>query len=790
MWMAWGPELTFFCNAAYRRDTLGRKYPWALGRPANEVWSEIWDDIGPRIDRVLSTEQATWDEGLLLFLERSGYPEETYHTFSYSPLRDDGGQVVGMLCVVSEDTHQIIGERRMATLRHLGSDPSVIRTEEESLTFAHRQLGQNLRDLPFTLTYLFDDTGDARLAGMSGIAAGHPAAPAVLPADGGAIWPVQAAASGESVLLELDGAPFTDLPTGDWPEPPMKALVVPLMEQGGTSRGFLVAALNRYRPVNEKNTGFVRLAAAHIAAGLGSARSYRAQQRRAEELSELDRAKTAFFSNISHEFRTPLTLILDPVAELRGRADAFDAEMREDLDIVWRNGLRLSKLVNTLLDFSRIEAGRARARYEPVDLAAVTAELASVFRSAVDRAGLEFTVDCPPLNELVYVDRDMWEKVVLNLLSNALKFTFDGSISVRVGREGSDAVVTVSDTGIGVAADEMPRLFERFHRIESARARSNEGSGIGLALVQELVSLHGGTITAESVEGAGTTFSVRLPFGSAHLAADAVASTGGTRAASGVAEPYVQEALRWIPGDDEIVPTEIAESALTPDNAKLPTPGGDAPARVLVADDNTDMRRYLARLLRGAGYSVEAVTDGQQALESIRAVVPDLVVSDVMMPRLDGLELVAALRADPRTAAVPVVLLSARAGQEASIEGLQAGADDYLVKPFAAAELLARVRANIELARLRNHHARWRTALVDSLQEAFFICNEQGAIIEINASFTDIMGYGPEGLPYEPVFPWWPSADTDPDSRRQVEEAFAELLDEGTRQLHDSGESP
>ncbi|WP_123024275.1 SpoIIE family protein phosphatase [Mycolicibacterium stellerae] len=776
MWMAWGPELTFFCNAAYRRDTLGRKYPWALGRPANEVWSEIWDDIGPRIERVLSTEQATWDVGLLLFLERSGYPEETYHTFSYSPLRDDGGHVVGMLCVVSEETERVLGERRMATLRDLGSDPSLIRTEKESLAFAHRQLGQNLRDLPFTLTYLFDHTGDARLAGMSGIAAGHPVAPAVLPADGSAIWPVQAAARGESVLLELGGAQYSGLPTGDWPEPPVKALVVPLMEQGGTTSGFLVAALNRYRPVNEKNTGFVTLVAAHIAAGLGSARSYQAQQRRAEELSELDRAKTTFFSNISHEFRTPLTLILDPVAELRGRADGFDDETREDLDIVWRNGLRLSKLVNTLLDFSRIEAGRTQARYEPVDLSAVTAELASVFRSAVDRAGLEFVVDCPALDEPVYVDRDMWEKVVLNLLSNALKFTFDGSISVRTYREGSVAVVTISDTGIGVGADEMPRLFERFHRIESAHARSNEGSGIGLALVQELVSLHGGSISAESAEGVGTAFTVRLPFGSAHLAVDAVAATGGPRAASGMAEPYVQEALRWIPGD-ESAPAEVAESP-TPDNAKFQASGRDAPASVLIADDNTDMREYLARLLRGAGYRVDAVTDGQHALESIRAVVPDLVVSDVIMPRLDGLELVAALRADPRTAAVPVVLLSARAGQEASIEGLHAGADDYLIKPFAAAELLARVRANIELARLRNHHARWRTALVDSLQEAFFICNEQGAIIEINSAFTDITGYGQEGLPYESPFPWWPSAETDPDARAQVEESFAKLLDE------------
>ncbi len=774
MWMAWGPELTFFCNAAYRRDTLGRKYPWALGRPANEVWSEIWNDIGPRIDRVLSTGEATWDESLLLFLERSGYPEETYHTFSYSPLRDDHGHVVGMLCVVSEDTTQVIGERRMATLRDLGSDPTVSRSEDESLAFAHRQLEQNMRDLPFTMTYLFDDGGDARLAGMNGIAAGHPAAPAVLPADGTAVWPVAQAARGESVLIDLDGAPFADLPTGDWLEPPTKAYIVPLTVQGDAPSGFLVAALNRYRPVNERNTGFVALVAAYIAAGIGSARSFRAQQQRAEELAELDRAKTTFFSNISHEFRTPLTLILDPVAELRGRSSGLDESIRQDLDTVWRNGLRLTKLVNTLLDFSRIEAGRTQARYEPVDLSAVTVELASVFRSAVDRAGLEFVVDCPPLGEAVYVDRDMWEKVVLNLLSNALKFTFDGSIAVRVRREGRHALVEIADTGVGVPATEMPRLFERFHRVESAHARSNEGSGIGLALVQELVHLHGGTITAESAEGVGTSFTVRLPLGSAHLPAESVASTAGTKAASGGADPYVQEALRWIPGDDS-QPAAVAESALTTDNAKLRSAGGSA-LRVLIADDNTDMREYLSRLLSGAGYDVDTVGDGQRALETIRATLPDLVVSDVMMPRLDGLALVSTLRADPRTAAVPVVLLSARAGQEASIEGLQAGADDYLVKPFAAAELLARVRATIQLARLRSHHARWRTALVDSLQEGFFVCDETGAVIEMNAAFTEITGYGTEGLPYQPPFDWWPSPETDSESFRQVEAAFAEFL--------------
>ncbi|MFI7211429.1 SpoIIE family protein phosphatase [Micromonospora maritima] len=772
MWMAWGPELTFFCNAAYRRDTLGRKYPWALGRPADEVWAEIWDDIGPRIDTVLRTGAATWDEGLLLFLERAGYREETYHTFSYSPLRDDDGTLVGMLCVVSEDTERVIGERRMATLRDLGSDPSVVRTERETLAFASRQLGRNRQDLPFTLTYLFGDDGDARLVEATGLAAGHPAAPATLsPADPPSVWPLRALTEGETVRVPLDGPAFADLPRGVWPDPPTEALLVPLRQQGAAPYGFLVAGLNRYRALDDGYRGFVELAAGHVATGIASARTYQAQQRRAEELAELDRAKTAFFSNISHEFRTPLTLIMGPVDELRGRMQDADPRIREELEVIRRNGLRLGRLVNSLLDFSRLEAGRMQARFEPVDLAAVTADLASVFRSAIERAGLTFEVDCPPLPDAVHIDPGMWEKVVLNLLSNALKFTFDGTVRVELRAEDGQAVLRVSDTGIGVAADEIPRLFERFHRIENARSRSDEGSGIGLALVQELVGLHGGTITASSTVRQGTCFTVRLPFGVAHLPADALAPAGTGRVAAS-AEPFVQEALRWLPGDHSGMDQDDTAPV---DGPVTPLPGG-APARVLVADDNADMREYLTRLLRSAGHRVEAVADGRAALEAARTRTPDLVVSDVMMPRLDGLQLVAALRTDPRTAGTPVLLLSARAGQEASIEGLEAGADDYLVKPFPAAELLARVRANVELARLRNHHARWRTALVDSLQEAFFVCDEDGAVVEINTAFTDILGYGPEGLPYPPVQPWWPDPEAEPEAHRQVAAAFSVLI--------------
>ena len=433
--------------------------------------------------------------------------------------------------------------------------------------------------------------------------------------------------------------------------------------------------------------------------------------------------------------------------------------------------------MNTLLDFSRIEAGRMQARYEPVDLAAFTADLASVFRSAIERAGLSYEVDCAALPEPVYVDREMWEKVVLNLLSNALKFTFDGAISVTLAAADGQATLRIADTGIGVAADEMPRLFERFHRIPSARSRSNEGSGIGLALVRELVGLHHGTITADSTAGAGTAFTIRLPFGHDHLPAANVAPAAGPDMVSAAADPFVEEALRWLPGSE--IPLEAlppaAGAQLRESHGGAGPAGPASTARILLADDNADMREYLQRLLR-AHYEVAAVADGLTALDAVRASLPDLVISDVMMPGLDGLALVAALRSDPRTADVPVLLLSARAGQEAAIEGLEAGADDYLVKPFSAAELLARVRANVELAQLRNHHAKWRAALIDSLHEAFFLCDEDGTVVEINAAFAGIMGYGPEGLPYPAEHVWWPREDTEPEAHRQVSEAFGQLI--------------
>ncbi|HKS55739.1 MAG TPA: ATP-binding protein [Steroidobacteraceae bacterium] len=694
MWLGWGPDLAFLYNDAYR-PTLGVKHPRSLAQPLAEVWKEVYHLVAPLVDEVRQTGRATFNEGMLLLLERAGFPEETYHTFSYSPLFDDEGRIAGMLCVVQEESERIVNERRLKTLRALASATASTNTEADLFREVQTQLDRNLHDLPFSLCYLAGAQGAASLVAMAGIDSSHAAAPPELVNDSGP-WPIERIDAGTRGLVVEDLAErFASLPSGAWDRPARQALIVPisLSAHEQSVAGFFIAGINPYRRFDAQYRGFVELVAGQIGAALARVRAYEAERKRAEALAEIDRAKTTFFSNVSHEFRTPLTLLLGPIQDLLDAEQLSDADARGKLDLAQRNGVRLLRLVNALLDFSRIEAGRMRASYEPTDLAAFSGEIASSFRSAVEKAGLRLRVVATPLSEPVYVDRDMWEKILLNLLSNAFKFTFEGEIAVSVSAAagGKDALIEVADTGIGIPAEELPRLFERFYRVEGAHGRSFEGSGIGLALVHELVRLHGGSIEVDSTPGVGTTFSVRIPFGRAHLPPEHV-KTSSTSGGPVNAQPYVDEALRWLPD-------AIAE-------ASEPRPVAGAGKQVLLADDNTDMREYVRRLLESNGYRVRAVADGQQALDAARAEPPDLVLTDVMMPQLDGFGLLQAIRADQRLAGIPVVMLSARAGDGAQIEGLDAGADDYLVKPFAARELLARVNSNIQLAIVRREAAR------------------------------------------------------------------------------------
>jgi PAS domain S-box-containing protein len=749
----WGPELRFLYNDDYL-PLLGGKHP-ALDKPGAEVWHEIWPIIGPMLQSVLDTGQPTWSQDLLLPMNRHGYWEETYWTYSYSPVLDDDGTVRGVFTAVYDTTEQVIGSRRLAALHDLGAQAGAARTVAEACRLVSESLGRAQADIPYFALYLSQPT----TPGFT-LASATPGAETA--AEAGR-WPLaEALRQSRPLTVPNLAGRVGKLPTGTWSQPPAEAMALPLYA-GGAPIGVLVLAASAGRRLDGDYRTFLGLVARQTASLINGASAYQAQQRRAEELAELDRSKTTFFSNISHEFRTPLTLIMGPVQELRTRLGQADQDIRDDLDVVYRNGLRLGKLVNALLDFSRIEAYRNHGHFEPVDLATFTTDLGSAFRAAFQRAGLAFEVDCPPLREPAYVDREMWEKVVLNLLSNALKYTVAGSVRLSLAAVDGRAVLRIADTGIGIAGPDQPHIFERFHRGSTPQARSNEGSGIGLALVKELVGLHGGDITVDSEPGVGSTFTVTIPLGHSHLADDSVFPAGAV-ADPATADSFVEEALRWLPGQ----PAAVSDGAAAPSAAAAAEPS----ASVLIADDNADMRDYLQRLLQSR-YQVAAVADGRTALDAARASPPDLIVSDVMMPEIDGLGLVQALRADQRTAGIPVLLLSARAGQEAAVEGLEAGADDYLVKPFSAQELLARVRAAIELTQLRARNARWRAALTEALQEGFFVARADGSILEVNAAFRDILGYGPDVALHEMPRIWWPDETAEPEAYRLVAAAYA-----------------
>ncbi|MBX9656772.1 PAS domain-containing protein, partial [bacterium] len=751
MWLGWGPDFTFFYNDAYAKMTLGPKHPWALGKSAREVWAEIWSDIGPRADSVLQTGKATWDEGLLLFLERNGFPEETYHTFSYSPVPDDAGNVGGLLCVVTEDTDRTIGERRLRTLRELAARTiDEAKSAADACRTAAEILEHNPRDVPFAALYLIHDDGrKASLTGAAGIEANSSIFPPIADLSSPeALWPFkEVLESNHGVIVPALAERFESIPQGPWPDPPQQAIVLPMSKPGQTHlAGFLVAGLSSRRLFDDSYSGFLDLLVAQIATALSNARAYEEEKRRAEALAELDRAKTIFFSNVSHEFRTPLTLILGPIEDMLHSFGSDDnSGNRRLVEVVHRNALRLQRLVNTLLDFSRIEAGRMKATFEPVDFAIFTEELSSNSRSACEKAGLTLTVNKDSMNQRVFLDRQLWEKIVLNLLSNAFKFTFTGGITVSITSDDQYAQLSISDTGIGIAPEELPHLFERFHRIENAKGRTNEGSGIGLAMVHELVKLHGGTISVTSEVGQGSTFIVSIPFGTNHLPSEQIRQAPSSLSNS-ASHSLVEEAIRWLPDSNNSLSMEIDEPLENIPQSLASEGIGFRPSRILVADDNADMRQYLHRLLSGR-YQVETVSNGAAALLSIQSHPPDLVLSDVMMPQLDGFGLIKELRADLQTAGIPVILLSAKSGEESRVEGMQAGADDYLSKPFSARELLARIQAHLQTAQFRQEANRLLRASEERFQlfmnhspASAYVKDSEGRYIFVNRTLAEGAG--------------------------------------------------
>lgn len=731
----WGRDLVQIYNDSFIAIAAG-KHPEALAQPAAECWSEIWSVVGPMIEAPFRGEPATYSDDLLLLVNRKGFSEETHFKFAYSPVPDEsvnGAGIGGVLGTVAEISEEVFAGRQLATLRDLARPTGDAATGAMACELSARTLAGNDRDIPFSLLYQFDTAGgSAELVGSSGFgripAQDAPPQTISLAANSAAVWPIDrglrdgiARVIRERRATVISGVAWMELPRGAWNQAPDRVLILPLFSpEQAEAYGVMVVGVNPHRELDDQYRTFFDLAADHIASGIRNARAYQRERERAKQLAEVDRAKTTFFSNVSHEFRTPLTLLLGPLEDMRAEASLGSAD-RTRIDLVHRNALRLLKLVNSLLDFSRMEAGRVEAEYVPCDLSALTIDLATSFRATLVRAGLALSVDCPPLPELVYVDQDMWEKIVLNLLSNAFKFTFSGSISVVLRAVPGAVELAVTDTGIGIAEQELPRLFERFHRVEGVRSRSHEGSGIGLAFVRELTRMHRGEVLVRSTLGQGTTFTVRIPRGSAHLPPEQLNTVRSRHSSRHSAPSFVEEARGWDIVKRQTRPPLSSEPALA-----LPIQEGSG-ERILFADDNADMRAYVARLL-GKQWRVETAGDGIAALEAIQRERPALVLADVMMPRLDGFGLLRTLRAAPATRTLPVILLSARAGEESTLEGLQAGANDYLIKPFSAGDLLARVSSQLKIAALRDQVEQEREA-ARRLMETLF--NEAPAAIAL-----------------------------------------------------------
>lgn len=740
----WGPQFIQIYNDAWRAFLGVSKHPQALGAPAQETWPEIWPHIGPLVQRVLSEGIAASGDDYPLLVQRYGFSEEVFAAFSYSPIRDATGAVVGVFNSVWETTKNVVSERRLLALRALTSKLAGAQGVLDACERVGTALASYPQDVPFALIYLIDErTRQATLAASTGIEAGAGSAPRVLDLDSDALWPIASALSG-SIIDGSEGLFIDDLANrcpGLSPVPhvrggglpPQTAQLRPI--RAATDEpplGVVVLALSPHRPWDEAYRSFIDLVVRQISAGLAEGQAKERERERLDRLADVDRAKTEFFANVSHEFRTPLTLLLAPLDELVRSKDLLPAPLAEEVKVAASNARRLQSLVTNLLDFSQIESRRQPPQLALTDLCMLTVDVASHFRSAIEAAGLEFQIHSDPEMPLVPVEPDMWRSLVSNLLANALKFTFEGSITVQLLALRLHAEVVISDTGVGIPSDELPNIFKRFHRVRGTRARTAEGAGIGLSIVHDLISRMGGQIRVRSREGHGTAFTIWMPYKSFRYTKQTPAR-GIVMPSKDIVADLAEQATRWV---TDIKPEAVGVlEDLVGRHHEASFIGAPQNGRIVVVDDNADVRRYLRRLL-GERWSVETVAQADAALGLIASWRPDVVLADVMMPGMDGFELLRRVRADPALKCTPVMLVTARAGETAAVEGLVAGADDYVAKPFSPRELLARVAALIERARsaaaLRESEMRFRAFVSASSDVVYRMSADWSEMLELN----------------------------------------------------------
>jgi signal transduction histidine kinase len=686
MFVWWGSSLNAIYNDSYAQ-IMGKKHPAGVGARAQDIWFEIWDQLVPKIKSVERNE-GTYDESYFFLMERKGYQEEVYVSFSYSPAPGDDGTIKGIFCVCSENTERIINERRLQTLRDVGS----VAFDEKSLSAIYLNvadaLGNNNKDFPFAIIYEMEENGSKAIAtAATGTNGNQYMLPGVIDLENPTAETnvFCQAFSNNKVMVSGIEKLQEDIPKGSWKKAASQFIYIPISAAGSNHPyAMLFAALNPYRQFDEAYLQFCELIGERVSLEINKMLALEEERKRAEALEQVDKAKTVFFSNISHEFRTPLTLILSPLEELiNQRNGSLAVADKQNIETAHRNALRLLKLVNTLLDFSRIESGRQNANYVLTDIVEFTKKLASNFRSVIEKANLQLIINADAFIQPVYIDRSMWEKIVFNLLSNAFKYTLSGNITIELVVENGYAVMKVKDTGVGIPEAELPRMFERFHRVQQVTGRTHEGTGIGLSLIKELVLLHKGEISVDSETNVGSTFTVKIPMGKEHLPAEQIKSQKEEGDSQGF-NMYVEEAGTLL--------MKAHETSETAEKEDMPL--------VLVVDDNADMREHIQTILSGR-FKVVTAVNGQDALQKIQEQQPALILSDIMMPVLDGIGLLKEIKGNKATVHIPVILLTARAGEESKIVGWETGADDYLTKPFSAKELISRIASQIKTQQIR-----------------------------------------------------------------------------------------
>lgn len=749
IWIGWGSDNTFLYNDAYI-DILGiEKHPWALGKPAYIVWEEIWDVCGPLSDKVFFEGKSTNNSDVELFMKRGDFLEEKYFSFSYSPVFDETGKVGGLFCPNFDTTDKILSARRNRTLSELAAKSLLEKTISSACRSAAETMAKNDKDIPFAVFYLLDDKGDtAEIVESTGInndAEGLFPKHINLADDDSALKHPILAELLTTGMQSVNHLPVNNaLHKGPAGQHVTQAIALPLTLSANNTVGMLICGINPTRKLDDDYRTFFEMAASQVSTAIQNATAFENERRRLKELAEIDKAKTAFFSNISHEFRTPLTLMLGPLEDLLDNY-SLPVNERQIIETTHRNATRLLKLVNTLLDFSLMESGRMRARFAPTELDTFTANLAGNFRSVIERGGMRFTVAAEHIPQ-AYIDRQMWEKIVFNLLSNAFKYTLKGEIALQLLARGDTAVLKVTDTGVGIPEKELPNMFTRFHRIQNSAGRSFEGSGIGLSMIREFVLQHGGTISVESHEGRGSTFTVTIPLGKAHLPPEQIMD------AEDITEDIlsinqVQEA--------EVMLQNKADNGIEVSAHESVSAKTDA---VLIVDDNADMRTHLKSIIE-KHYKVITAQNGREALDLLENTEVSLILSDIMMPVMDGIELLKHVKAMPQLAMVPVILLTARAGEESRIEGYETGADDYLVKPFSAKELEARIRSQIRISKTRGHIRNELKNLFMQAPMAICILRGEDFVVEMaNDNIMKLWGKDAESMMNKPLFDGLPEA--------------------------------